>query len=558
MRFILKKINVLKIALLLVFSLVISATVFEAEADEGEKLVKRIGGSDRYKTCVLLSKESFDEADEVVLVSGEKFPDALSAMLYAEKKGAPVLLSPSKSLNPEIKKEIDRLGASSITLIGGKNALSANVEKAIKDKSYERIAGDSRYDTALKLASLTVDPNTDQVVIASGENYPDALAAGPYSLKNSAPILLYSGKNGGDIIKFMDDNDISKALIVGGESAVDKNMAKSLEKASKSFTRVGGKTRYETALKLAKLTNPESKKVIMVSGEGFADALASASLANKLSAPIILSGRKSGDANLKALSKSFDFEKIYIIGGKKAINTTKIEKENRLVKPAVDPEIKPEVKPETKPENGENNSGHRPNTSTNKIRIFLDPGHGGSDSGAVANDILEKDVSLTVALKLRDELEKRGYAVKMSRETDEYVRLIDRPIMSNEWGADIFVSLHHNSANLSGEGLETWYYAYSEKFKPKVNLDLHNDPKRIRFSKALAKCIQKQIARQSNMKDRGIKGASYLVLRECKVPAVMVELGFVTSPWDSKWIKNPIHQGILANAVADGIDDYFK
>ena len=554
MRLVLKKINVIKIALLLVFSLIISGTVFEAKADKGEKLVKRIGGADRYKTCVLLSKENFNQADEIVLVSGEKFPDALSAMLYAEKKGAPVLLNPSRNLNPEIKKEIGRLGATGITLIGGNNALSANVEKVLQDKTCERVSGKNRYDTSLKLAELTVDTKTDQVVIASGENYPDALAAGPYSLKNSAPILLYSGKNGPDIIKFMDDNDISKALIVGGESAVDRGLAKSLEKASKSVTRVGGKTRYETALKLAKLTNPDAKKVLMVSGEGFADALASASLANKLSAPIILSGRKTGDANLKGLSKNLDFEKIYIIGGKKAINTTKIEKENRLVKPAVDPEVKPEVKPE----NENNNSGHKPNTSTNKIRVFIDPGHGGSDSGAVGNGILEKEVSLTIALKLRDELEKRGYATKMSRETDEYVRLIDRPIMSNEWGADIFVSLHHNSAHLSGEGLETWYYAYSDKYKPKINLDLHNDPKRLKFSKALARCIQKQMARQSNMKDRGIKGASYLVLRECNVPAVMVELGFVTSPWDAKWIKDPIHQGILANAVADGIDDYFR
>lgn len=546
-----------------IFAMVIGIFSNEISADGDVRLVKRVGGRNRYETGVLLSQQTFTSTDNIVMVSGEKFPDALTSILYAYKNGAPILLNSSKKLEPSVEKEISRLGANNITLIGGKNALSSKIEKQLRGKNVVRISGGDRYETAFSLAKDSILPETKEVIIANGNNYPDALAAGPYSLKNSAPILLYSGKNGRDIRLFMTRNGISSAIVAGGKSAVDNGFVNLLEKSSIKVKRLGGKDRYETAKLLAKATYPESKNIILASGEKFADALAAANLSKTISAPIILTSKSSADASLRSYSKNLEYIKVFIIGGTSAIRTSKLENDKEWLKgpknPENDPEKEPEIKPgdivDTKPDY---RPAHKPNNSLRKTRVFIDPGHGGKDPGAVANGLQEKDVNLSIALLFRDELEKRGYETMMSRETDQYVKLIDRAIMSNEWGPDIFVSLHHNSSNTTGKGLETWYYQYNKNYQPRINKKMHNNPERVAYSKELAKCIQRSISKESMMESRGIKSTSFLVCRESMVPAVLVELGFLTSAWDSKWIGDPTHQAILGKALADGIDNYFK
>jgi N-acetylmuramoyl-L-alanine amidase len=86
------------------------------------------------------------------------------------------------------------------------------------------------------------------------------------------------------------------------------------------------------------------------------------------------------------------------------------------------------------------------------MKIFIDPGHGGSDSGAVANGIIEKVINLVVALKLEELLLKCGFDVKLSRTSDVYVGLTERCNMANAWGADYFISVHHNAGG--GDGYE--------------------------------------------------------------------------------------------------------
>ena len=128
----------------------------------------------------------------------------------------------------------------------------------------------------------------------------------------------------------------------------------------------------------------------------------------------------------------------------------------------------------------------------NKIRtVFIDPGHGGSDSGAVAGGYEEKDINLSVSKKVRSLLKQRGLNVIMSRTGDKTVGLYDRPQMANNLkNVDIVVSIHTNASKASSaKGIESYYYKYKPEYPPKINEDMHNNPQRVERSIKLTQLI---------------------------------------------------------------------
>lgn len=163
------------------------------------------------------------------------------------------------------------------------------------------------------------------------------------------------------------------------------------------------------------------------------------------------------------------------------------------------------------------------------MKIFIDPGHGGKDPGAVGNNLQEKDVTLSVSLKLKTLLEKHGIETKLSRSTDTYLTINERYQMANAWGADYFISIHCNAAK--GTGSETLYY--------KVN------------SKSYAQTIQKSFIEQIGTRDRGVKYRDDLgVIKWTNMPAVLIELAFIDTVNDSKILKEK--QDEMAQAIAKG------
>ncbi|CAK7084050.1 N-acetylmuramoyl-L-alanine amidase [Tissierella sp.] len=173
-------------------------------------------------------------------------------------------------------------------------------------------------------------------------------------------------------------------------------------------------------------------------------------------------------------------------------------------------------------------------------KIFIDAGHGGKDSGAVGNRLQEKDINLSVALKVGEILKRHNVEVIYSRTTDVFVELADRASIANKANADIFVSIHSNAAdNIAAKGLETFSYPNSAK------------------GTDLAKCIQDSIL-QSKIytSNRGIKTANFAVLRQSNMPSALVELAFITNVEDSKILRDK--QNELALSVAKGILDYLK
>lgn len=172
-------------------------------------------------------------------------------------------------------------------------------------------------------------------------------------------------------------------------------------------------------------------------------------------------------------------------------------------------------------------------------KIFIDPGHGGHDPGAVGKNSKGKDNVLKVGMRLKALLESAGHTVKMSRSTDVFVSLSDRAKIANNWGADYFVSLHDNSAtDPSATGFETFIF---------------NGPVSAATTKLQA-AIHNAIASKIGIRDRGMKWQNLAVVRESGIPAVLIEYAFISNVSDESIIINKVEQ--LAQWTAQGITAY--
>lgn len=171
------------------------------------------------------------------------------------------------------------------------------------------------------------------------------------------------------------------------------------------------------------------------------------------------------------------------------------------------------------------------------VKIFIDPGHGGTDPGATGNSLKEKDLTLSISKRIESLLkEYEGVQVKLSRTTDQTVSLKQRTDMANSWGADYLMSIHINAGG--GKGYEDFI------FKGKVS------NKTIDFQAVIHSEITKMIPELIN---RGKKRNNLHMLRESNMPSILTETGFIDSPSDSKLLKNAEFLDRVALGHANGI-----
>ena len=170
-------------------------------------------------------------------------------------------------------------------------------------------------------------------------------------------------------------------------------------------------------------------------------------------------------------------------------------------------------------------------------KIFIDPGHGGSQPGAVGNGLKEKDLTLAIALECRRVLanEYTGHLIKMSRTSDKTVSLKQRTDMANAWGADFFLSIHINAGG--GTGFES--YRWVQKGSS--------------TTMAVQKAVHAAVLKVSGWRDRGQKWANFHVLRESKPPAILTENGFIDTAADAKKLKDSAFIKKLGRAHAEGL-----
>ena len=226
-------------------------------------------------------------------------------------------------------------------------------------------------------------------------------------------------------------------------------------------------------------------------------------------------------------------------------------------------------------------------TSAKGKVIVLDAGHGGDDPGAINGSLKEKNIVLSIAQKAGKELQGRGYKVYYTRSKDKFINLRDRTKYANDKAADLFISIHANAAPSKTKaatmrGIETFFRspARSERSKNAAALENKSDIEEMNYfskqtflnflnrekiiaSNKLAIDVQREVLARaksvsSKASDGGVREAPFWVLVGALMPAVLLEVGYITHPSEGNLINNSKYQDALANGLADGIDVYFS
>jgi len=175
----------------------------------------------------------------------------------------------------------------------------------------------------------------------------------------------------------------------------------------------------------------------------------------------------------------------------------------------------------------------------NGVTIVLDPGHGGNDQGTAGlRNTIEKEITLKTAELLRSKLQQAGANVYLTRESDVYVGLQKRVAMAHQQAADAFISIHYDaSEDRTISGFTTYYY--------------HS------YQESLAQYVHEGVAKQLSLRDRGVQKGNYLVLRENKQNAVLLELGYLSNPGEEKVINTDHFREQATMGIYEGILKYF-
>jgi len=208
----------------------------------------------------------------------------------------------------------------------------------------------------------------------------------------------------------------------------------------------------------------------------------------------------------------------------------------------------------------------------------IDAGHGGQDQGTAHFGLKEKQIALDIAKRLRAELQDAGLSVVMTRETDQFIPLSGRPAIANQLDADLFVSVHINAnRNRRVSGIEVYYpresiVASSAEWPPAVRPTEVATPswtiKQVLWdlvlgrtrsqSRRLASFILRAMRDDLQVSARGPKPARFVVLREAWMPAVLVEVGYVTNHIEAQRLASAEYRQATAQSIANGIVSYIR
>ncbi len=258
----------------------------------------RVAGLSRFDTAVAVSESAFSHTGGVVYVAtGENFPDALSATPAAVVNNAPILLTSSSSLPSSVVRELRRLAPSEIVVVGGVDAVSVSVFSSLESFAplVRRIHGLSRFDTAAAVAFDTFSNGSDVAFVATGLDFPDALSAGPVAGLFEAPILLTLSDEVPKVsLRALHRLNVSRVVIVGGESVVSAEVFNQLVLEGFVVERVWGVSRFDTAAAMSRFGFSDASSVegvFVATGENFPDALSGGVVAGLQGAPLLLVSR---------------------------------------------------------------------------------------------------------------------------------------------------------------------------------------------------------------------------------------------------------------------------
>ncbi len=301
-----------------------------ATTQTGETIVSRLCGVNRYATAVEISRTGWpDGADMVLLARGDDFPDSLAGVSLATQLDIPILLTSPTSLSSVTRAEIERLGAHLVLVLGGPGAISEEVVNAVLeidpvDETF-RFAGVNRYETAQKIAKrLAEGAPFNAVFLASGLNFPDALAAASYGAMAGYPILLTRPDALPQATKdaLNQLTSVKHVILAGGTAVIQPAIEAELNDMGLTVQRVAGSNRYNTSVALARTFLEESAEhVFIATGVNFPDALAGGVLAAKQGTGVLLvrGDQDTLPDSVAVFISERDMKKAVILGGTSAV-----------------------------------------------------------------------------------------------------------------------------------------------------------------------------------------------------------------------------------------------
>lgn len=660
---------------ILISLIVVLCTPFITQASPLVYPTERLYGQDRVDTALKISQKGWASAQTVILCEYSDFPDSIASTPFAVSLNAPILLTKGNSIDPRVLKEIQRLKPQKVILLGGTVCLQPSIEKELDQLSlsWERIGGADRYETSILFAKRL---SSDSLILANGDDFPDALSAATFAGIKQIPIALTSTTLPESVLQYIKDKAPQHIIVIGGEAVVP---SKELSKNNIAIeTRLGGLDRYETNTKVTSYMKDmyQSNDLFLASGITFPDAIAGTVLASKNKAPLLLTEQKdippsvytlmrghmkveppsstsndisnltqgkiiaAGGLNLRdapsttgkrlltipkdttidlvqqqdrwykttyqtitgwvsadyvapastnnpTSTASIDLSvngTVYILGGTGIISS----KAQSIIEGKASsnystnlqdfPALPSTLQQPGTPPPGNDSSG-TPSDPTTPVQttydpskevlqdpfagipadtlagktIMLDPGHGGPDTGAIGpNHSNEKTNTLAIALALNTILQQAGAKVILTRSDDSspaanYSEIEDlqaRVDLANKYNPDLFICIHNDSfSNPDVQGTSTYYS--------------QDNPKQ-QESMQLAGCIQSAVTSEVNTKNRGLKEAKFYVLRKTTMPAILLETAFISNPYEEARLQNPTFQKNVAGAIFHGIYNYYK
>lgn len=185
-----------------------------------------------------------------------------------------------------------------------------------------------------------------------------------------------------------------------------------------------------------------------------------------------------------------------------------------------------------------------PALAEGRFKIVIDAGHGGRDQGAAGRKAQEKDITLKIAQRTGKYIRRRtrGVDVILTRDKDEFISLNERANFANFYQADLFISIHANSARGYAEGTET--FVWNKRHNP--------------WSLKLAQLIQEEYTERGKRKNRGVKKANFAVLRNTNMPAVLTEVGFISNAQEEKYLRSRRGRRKLAYCIYQAVKQYLE
>lgn len=543
---------------------------------------ERIGGFDRYETSTLLATRL--TSDSLILVNGDNFPDALSAATYAGIKQIPIVLT-STHLPDSVIQYYQAVHPKHLIVIGGEAVVPPSELAKHNFMIETRLGGQDRYETNAKVISYVKDTySSNDLFLASGITFPDAVAGTVLASKDKSPLMLTEKDDIPPAVYTLMREHMKVAPLSNSTSNNDSsqngtivasgglNLRNTPSTSGKILTIVPQGTtitildRLDNWYKTAYQSNTgwvSANYVTLVSPSVSTVDLSQNGTIYILGGTGIISSITQNIIEGKAASQYSDNQKAFPTlpttiqrpnspsrGGVVTTPTTPTAPTaptasttpTTSVSTTYDPSTKAPLDPL---------AGIPTNALAGKT-IMIDSGHGGPDTGALGpNHTLEKNNTLAISLALNNILTQAGAKVILTRNSDvspakNYTEIADlkaRVTLANHYKPDLFICIHNNSfTNPDVQGTSTYYSGDN----PKANESLQ-----------LANSIQSAIVDTVKTNNRGVRSANFYVLRNTTMPAILLEAAFISNPYEEARLQNPVFQKNLSAAIFHGIYNYY-